>query len=115
MAETKSAKKPTDNQRGVLALLTPARIITLTVTTTTTAAGDKKRVQAAVTTRKGKAVELPEGVKVNGKLVEALAKAGWIGAVAGQAGSEGDTPSPVYTVITEYEITDEGKQARKRK
>lgn len=107
MAGTKAAKKPTDTQKEILGCLTSARVVRVN----TVIKGDKEKVTVAITTRKGKVVDTGD-LKVNKKTVESLVKAGWlVEGPGGNAGSDGETAtSNVY-----YEITDEGKAARKAK
>jgi hypothetical protein len=103
---TTKVKKPNEKQLAVLKVLTPARIIRVEKTENR----DTKKTKTAVkvTTLKGTAVDVGE-LKVTAATVAQLEKAGWVSEYGAQGGSVND----VYTEVSEYQITEEGKKARK--
>lgn len=104
MATTKT-KVPSESVKAILASLNPQRVVKVTEVTKNA----KTRSTAVVESLKGKPVE---GVKADKKSVDAAVKAGWLSLYGGQGGGSEDG---VSTNITSYQITDEGKKARRAK
>ncbi len=109
MATTKSASKPTERQRAVLQLLGTSRLARRTDVQST------GKATFTVVTAGGKPAKDNDGkpIKLSKPAVEGCIARGWLHSTP--AGVISRTDNGVLVSISDYQITDEGKQARRAK